>query len=37
MKLHGSGDKEKRDYLIERFELDPEKMLKGILKGIDKR
>ena len=25
IKLHGSGDKEKRDYLIKRFELDPKK------------
>ena len=33
MKLHGSGDKEKRDYLIERFELDPRKNAKGYSKG----
>jgi ABC-2 type transport system ATP-binding protein len=33
MKLHGSGDKEKRDYLIERFELDPRKKAKGYSKG----
>ena len=25
MKLHGSGDPQKRDYLIKRFELDPRK------------
>ena len=25
MKLHGSGSKQKRDYLINRFELDPKK------------
>lgn len=33
MKLHGSGDKEKRDYLIERFELDPRKKAKTYSKG----
>ena len=33
MKLHGSGSKEKRDYLIERFELDPRKKAKGYSKG----
>src|SRR5699024_1908020 len=25
IKLHGSGDKEKRDYLIKRFDLDPKR------------
>lgn len=33
MKLHGSGNKEKRDYLIKRFELDPRKKAKGYSKG----
>lgn len=33
MKLHGSGDVEKRDYLIKRFELDPKKKAKGYSKG----
>lgn len=33
MKLHGSGDKEKRDYLIDRFELDPRKKAKSYSKG----
>lgn len=33
MKLHGSGNREKRDYLIERFELDPRKKSKGYSKG----
>ena len=33
MKLHGSGDIKKRDYLIERFELDPRKKAKGYSKG----
>ncbi|HEO7824489.1 TPA: ABC transporter ATP-binding protein [Streptococcus agalactiae] len=33
IKLHGSGDKEKRDYLIKRFELDPKKKAKGYSKG----
>ena len=33
MKLHGSGDREKRDYLIERFELDPRKKAKTYSKG----
>src|SRR5699024_8893909 len=33
IKLHGSGSKEKRDYLIERFELDPKKKAKGYSKG----
>src|SRR5699024_12451841 len=28
MKLHGSGSKQKRDYLINRFELDPKKKAK---------
>src|SRR5699024_3858542 len=31
--LHGSGNKEKRDYLIKRFELDPKKKAKGYAKG----
>lgn len=31
--LHGSGNKEKRDYLIKRFELDPKKKAKGYSKG----
>lgn len=33
LKLHGEGDKQKRDYLIERFELDPKKKAKGYSKG----
>ena len=33
MKLHGSGNKEKRDYLIKRFELDPKKRSKTYSKG----
>ena len=33
MKLHGSGDQRQRDYLIERFELDPRKKAKGYSKG----
>ena len=33
MKLHGSGNKSKRDYLIERFELDPRKKAKTYSKG----
>ena len=33
IKLHGSGDKEKRDYLIKRFELDTKKKAKGYSKG----
>lgn len=33
MKLHGSGNKEKRDYLIKRFELDPRKKAKTYSKG----
>lgn len=33
MKLHGSGDQKKREYLIERFELDPRKKAKGYSKG----
>jgi ABC-2 type transport system ATP-binding protein len=33
LKLHGGGDKEKRDYLIKRFELDPKKKAKGYSKG----
>ncbi|WP_398574472.1 ABC transporter ATP-binding protein [Staphylococcus equorum] len=33
MKLHGSGDTEKRDGLIKRFELDPKKKAKGYSKG----
>ena len=33
MKLHGGGDKSKRDYLIKRFELDPKKKAKGYSKG----
>ncbi|WP_080873513.1 ABC transporter ATP-binding protein [Oceanobacillus timonensis] len=33
MKLHGGGDKHKRDYLIKRFELDPKKKAKGYSKG----
>ncbi|MGM0124586.1 ABC transporter ATP-binding protein [Enterococcus sp. AZ194] len=33
IKLHGGGDKTKRDYLIKRFELDPKKKAKGYSKG----
>ncbi|SHG61032.1 ABC transporter ATP-binding protein [Ornithinibacillus halophilus] len=33
LKLHGGGDKKKRDYLIKRFELDPKKKAKGYSKG----
>lgn len=33
IKLHGGGSKEKRDYLIKRFELDPKKKAKGYSKG----
>jgi ABC-2 type transport system ATP-binding protein len=33
IKLHGGGDKNKRDYLIKRFELDPKKKSKGYSKG----
>lgn len=33
IKLHGGGDKNKRDYLINRFELDPKKKAKGYSKG----
>lgn len=33
IKLHGSGNKEKRDELIKRFELDPKKKAKGYSKG----
>jgi len=33
IKLHGGGDKNKRDYLIKRFELDPKKKAKGYSKG----
>lgn len=33
IKLHGKGNKEKRDYLIKRFELDPKKKAKGYSKG----
>lgn len=33
MKLHGGGNEEKRDYLIDRFELDPGKKAKGYSKG----
>ncbi len=33
MKLHGFGDEAKRDYLIERFELDPRKKAKSYSKG----
>jgi len=33
MKLHGSGNKAKRDELIERFELDPKKKAKNYSKG----
>ncbi|MFZ7131358.1 MAG: ATP-binding cassette domain-containing protein [Eubacteriales bacterium] len=33
IKLHGGGDKAKRDYLMKRFELDPKKKAKGYSKG----
>lgn len=33
IKLHGGGDKQRRDYLIKRFELDPKKKAKGYSKG----
>lgn len=33
IKLHGDGDKHKRDYLIKRFELDPKKKAKSYSKG----
>ncbi|EGW40052.1 ABC transporter ATP-binding protein [Desulfosporosinus sp. OT] len=33
IELHGGGDKNKRDYLIKRFELDPKKKAKGYSKG----
>lgn len=33
IKLHGGGDKVKRDYLMKRFELDPKKKAKGYSKG----
>jgi len=33
MKLHGGGNKEKRDYLVKRFELDPKKKAKSYSKG----
>lgn len=33
IKLHGGGDKAKRDYLIDRFELDPKKKAKTYSKG----
>lgn len=33
IELHGGGDKNKRDYLIKRFELDPKKKSKGYSKG----
>lgn len=33
MKLHGGGDKQKREYLMKRFELDPKKKAKGYSKG----
>src|SRR5690625_2237761 len=33
MKLHGSGDEKKRDFLLERFELDPRKKAKTYSKG----
>src|SRR5690625_5273337 len=33
IKLHGGGDKQKRDELIKRFELDPKKKAKGYSKG----
>src|SRR5699024_10774922 len=33
LKLHGGGNEEQRDYLINRFELDPRKKAKGYSKG----
>lgn len=33
IKLHGNGNKQKRDYLIKQFELDPRKKAKGYSKG----
>src|SRR5690625_3702007 len=33
LKLHGGGNKERRDYLIKRFELDPKKKAKSYSKG----
>src|SRR5690625_4063574 len=33
MKLHGKGNKQKRDYLINRFELDPKKKARTYSKG----
>ncbi|HLQ96580.1 MAG TPA: ABC transporter ATP-binding protein [Pseudogracilibacillus sp.] len=33
MKLHGGGNQQKRDHLIERFELDPKKKAKSYSKG----
>ncbi len=33
IKLHGGGDREKRDHLIKRFELDPKKKSKSYSKG----
>ena len=33
IKLHGSGDSQKRDYLVDRFELDTRKKAKGYSKG----
>lgn len=33
IKLHGSGDKDKRDYLIDKFELNPKKKAKSYSKG----
>src|SRR5699024_8057703 len=33
IKLHGSGSKEKRDYLIKRFDLNPQKKAKSYSKG----
>lgn len=33
MKLHGNGNKQKRDELIQRFELDPKKKAKSYSKG----
>ncbi len=33
IKLHGKGDQQKRDHLIQRFELDPKKKAKSYSKG----
>lgn len=33
LKLHGGGNKERRDYLVQRFELDPKKKAKSYSKG----